>query len=117
MYRLTIKEALQRRGMSMEEFAKKRGVSRVSAYRCLNASNISLDKLQEIADVIGCKIKELFVEDGRVNDQDDNAGDVVILTSQEAAQFRVLMRTMDSVAKDMCAARDSAYLIADSMGI
>lgn len=57
--RLIIKEAMKRYGTSVNEIARKMGISRVTLSTHING-NPSTEVLLRIADAIGCPVTELF---------------------------------------------------------
>lgn len=112
MYKLRIKEAISERGITIEEFAKLCNVRVVTAYRYMNVPNITLNKLQEIADAIGCRIKDLFVEDG----EDAVEGDFGVLSKDVRSKNlrRRTLRLLDNLLDDINDIRDEAMELVNS---
>lgn len=64
MIELRIKECCKEHNILMSELAKKMGYEQVTSLnQLLRRRKIGLDKLEQIAEIIGCKVSELFEED------------------------------------------------------
>lgn len=57
---LRIKEICKAKGMTLEALAERLGIRRTSLAQAMSRNNFSLDKLGEIADVLGVDIPDLF---------------------------------------------------------
>lgn len=63
MVQLRIKECLKEHGMQQKDLANKLGIQPISLSQMLARKKFGIDKLEEIASIIGCKVSELFEED------------------------------------------------------
>lgn len=59
---MEVKTIIKQRGFTMEAVAKKMGITRVTLAQNLSR-NPTVGTLQKIADVIGCKVGDFFVDD------------------------------------------------------
>lgn len=64
---LKIREVAKSKGISMGEIAEKMGITQITLSQSLNG-NPTLSRLQEVADVIGVDVSELFEYPNRVKD-------------------------------------------------
>ena len=63
MARLRINEVLKEHGLKQEDLAEKMGIKPISLSQMLGRGTFGVDRLCEMADIIGCKVTELFEED------------------------------------------------------
>lgn len=59
---MEVKTIIKQKGFTMESVAKKMGITRVTLAQNLSR-NPTVGTLQKIADVIGCKVGDFFVDD------------------------------------------------------
>lgn len=109
MWKLTIKEVMDSKGISMQEFADGLGVTLSSAYRYLSNDNITLNKLHQIAGILRCTIKDLFEEDGEETQRENE----FLWDKDRERQLRLLIRSFDSVAKDITDMSEKAKELLD----
>ena len=62
---MEVKTIIKQKGFTMESVAKKMGITRVTLAQNLSR-NPTVGTLQKIADVIGCKVGDFFVDDMEV---------------------------------------------------
>lgn len=67
MVKLRINEVLKAHGMKQKDLAEKMGIKPISLNQMLGRGTFGVDRLGEMAEIIGCKVSELFEEDD-VND-------------------------------------------------
>lgn len=60
MGKLRIKDAAIDHGMTLADVAEKLGIRSSSLSQAIRRNNFSIDRLNTIADVIGCKVIDLF---------------------------------------------------------
>lgn len=60
MVKLRIKEITKENGLTLADVAKKLGIKPTSFSQALARNSFSTDKLEEIANAIGCDIVDLF---------------------------------------------------------
>lgn len=66
MIELRIKECCKEHNILMSELATKMGYEQVTSLnQLLRRRKIGLDKLEQMADIIGCKVSELFEEENK----------------------------------------------------
>lgn len=63
MVQLRIKECLKAHGMQQKELAKGMGIEAISLSQMLARKKFGIDRLEQMAEIIGCKVTELFEED------------------------------------------------------
>ena len=63
MARLRINEVLKEHGLKQKDLAEKMGIKPISLNQMLGRGTFGVDRLCEMADIIGCKVTELFEED------------------------------------------------------
>ena len=64
MIELRIKECCKEHNILVSELSKKMGYEQVTSLnQLLRRRKIGLDKLEQMADIIGCKVSELFQEE------------------------------------------------------
>lgn len=64
MIELRIKECCKAHNILVSELARKMGYEQVTSLnQLLRRRKIGLDKLEQMAEIIGCKVSELFVEE------------------------------------------------------
>lgn len=114
-YKLRISETIREHGLTNVEVARRLGVNKSNMTHYCNASNVTLDKLARFADAIGCNMKDLFVEENEQVCDARTIDNPFLWDSDRERQMRLLVRTFDSVASDICALRDQAKdLLRDS---
>ncbi|MFK2265621.1 helix-turn-helix domain-containing protein [Bacteroides fragilis] len=59
---MEVKTIIKQKGFTMEAVAKKMGITRITLAQNLSR-NPTVGTLQKIADVIGCKVGDFFVDD------------------------------------------------------
>jgi transcriptional regulator with XRE-family HTH domain len=59
---MDIKSIIKQKGITMEEVAERMGVSRVTLSQTLSG-NPTMSTLQRIADALGCKVGEFFLDE------------------------------------------------------
>ena len=59
---MDIKSLIKQKGLTMEEVAERMGVSRVTLSQTLSG-NPTMSTLQRIADALGCKVGEFFLDE------------------------------------------------------
>lgn len=59
---MDIKSIIKQKGLTMEEVAERMGVSRVTLSQTLSG-NPTMSTLQRIADALGCKVGEFFLDE------------------------------------------------------
>jgi transcriptional regulator with XRE-family HTH domain len=59
---MDIKSIIKQKGFTMEEVAERMGVSRVTLSQTLSG-NPTMSTLQRIADALGCKVGEFFLDE------------------------------------------------------
>ena len=64
---MEVKTIIKQKGFTMEAVAKKMGITRVTLAQNLSR-NPTVGTLQKIADVIGCKVGDFFVDDMDIKD-------------------------------------------------
>ena len=64
---MEVKTIIKQKGFTMESVAKKMGITRVTLAQHLSR-NPTVGTLQKIADVIGCKVGDFFVDDMDIKD-------------------------------------------------
>lgn len=62
MVQLRIKECLKAHGMQQKDLAKRMGIEPISLSQMLARKKFGVDRLEQMADIIGCKASELFEE-------------------------------------------------------
>ncbi len=84
---LRIKEICRQKGMTMGEIAEKIGISPVNLSASLNG-NPTLNRLQEVADILGVEISDLFVKEShaQIRGYLEYAGEIVRVESLEAVK-------------------------------
>ena len=65
MVKLRIKECLRAHGMQQKDLAKGMGIEPISLSQMLARKKFGIDRLEQMADIIGCKVSELFEEDSK----------------------------------------------------
>lgn len=66
---LRIKECLKEYNMKQAELAEKMGIKPISLSQMLARKKFGIDRLEEMAGIIGCEVAELFAEkQGKRND-------------------------------------------------
>lgn len=66
MIELRIKECCKEHNILISELATKMGYEQVTSLnQLLRRRKIGLDKLEQMAEIIGCKVSELFEEDSK----------------------------------------------------
>ena len=63
MVKLRINEVLKAHGMKQKDLADKMGIKPISLNQMLGRGTFGVDRLGEMAEIIGCKVSELFEED------------------------------------------------------
>ena len=63
MGRLRINEVLKEHGLKQKDLAEKMGIKPISLNQMLGRGTFGVDRLCEMAEIIGCKVTELFEED------------------------------------------------------
>lgn len=63
MVQLRIKECLKEHGMQQKDLAKAMGIEPISLSQMLARKKFGIDRLEEMASIIGCKVSELFEEE------------------------------------------------------
>ena len=63
MARLRINEVLKEHGLKQKDLAEKMGIKPISLNQMLDRETFGVDRLCEMAEIIGCKVTELFEED------------------------------------------------------
>ena len=63
MVQLRIKECLKAHGMQQKDLAKCMGIEPISLSQMLARKKFGIDRLEQMAEIIGCKVSELFEED------------------------------------------------------
>ena len=58
--KLRIKELLKEKGMTQAELAEKLGITPISLNQQLARNTFTLDRLEEIADIFGIRVNDLF---------------------------------------------------------
>lgn len=59
---MDIKSIIKQKGLTVEEVAERMGVSRVTLSQTLSG-NPTMSTLQRIADALGCKVGEFFLDE------------------------------------------------------
>ncbi len=59
---MDIKGIIKQKGLTMEEVAERMGISRVTLSQTLSG-NPTMSTLQRIADALGCKVGEFFLDE------------------------------------------------------
>lgn len=67
---MEVKTVIKQKGFTMEAVAKKMGITRVTLAQNLSR-NPTVGTLQKIADVIGCKVGDFFIDDMDIK-EDEN---------------------------------------------
>lgn len=67
---MEVKTVIKQNGFTMEAVAKKMGITRVTLAQNLSR-NPTVGTLQKIADVIGCKVGDFFIDDMDIK-EDEN---------------------------------------------
>lgn len=62
MARLRINEVLKEHGLKQKDLAEKMGIKPISLNQMLGRGTFGVDRLCEMAEIIGCKVTELFEE-------------------------------------------------------
>lgn len=62
MVQLRIKECLKAHGMQQKDLAKGMGIEPISLSQMLARKKFGIDRLEQMAEIIGCKVSELFEE-------------------------------------------------------
>lgn len=62
MIKLRINEVLKAHGMKQKDLADKMGIKPISLNQMLGRGTFGIDRLGEMADIIGCNVTELFEE-------------------------------------------------------
>ena len=62
MVQLRIKECLKEHGMQQKDLAKGMGIEPISLSQMLARKKFGIDRLEQMAEIIGCKVSELFEE-------------------------------------------------------
>lgn len=60
MTRLRINEVLKEHGLKQKDLAEKMGIKPISLNQMLGRGTFGVDRLCEMAEIIGCKVTELF---------------------------------------------------------
>ena len=63
MARLRINEVLKEHGLKQKDLAEKMGIKPISLNQMLGRGTFGVDRLCEMAEIIGCKVTVLFEED------------------------------------------------------
>ena len=63
MARLRINEVLKEHGLKQKDLAEKMGIKPISLNQMLGRGTFGVGRLCEMAEIIGCKVTELFEED------------------------------------------------------
>jgi len=81
---LRIKEICKQKGLTMGEIAEKIGISPVNLSASLNG-NPTLNRLQEVADILGVEIPDLFVKEShpQIRGYLEYAGEIIKVESLE----------------------------------
>ncbi|WP_234367889.1 helix-turn-helix domain-containing protein [Parabacteroides pacaensis] len=66
---MEVKTIIKQKGFSMESVAKKMGITRVTLAQNLSR-NPTVGTLQRIADVIGCKVGDFFIDDINIDNSE-----------------------------------------------
>ena len=67
---MDVKNVIKQRGYTIEQIAEKMGVTRVTLTQNLSR-NPTINTLQRIADAVGCKVGDFFLDE--MDNQDMNA--------------------------------------------
>lgn len=67
---MEVKSIIKQKGFTLEAVAKKMGITRVTLAQNLSR-NPTVGTLQKIADVIGCKVGDFFVDDIDIKEDSD----------------------------------------------
>lgn len=67
---MEVKTVIKQKGFTMEAVAKEMGITRVTLAQNLSR-NPTVGTLQKIADVIGCKVGDFFIDDMDIK-EDEN---------------------------------------------
>ena len=67
---MNVKNVIKQRGYTIEQIAEKMGVTRVTLTQNLSR-NPTINTLQRIADAVGCKVGDFFLDE--MDNQDKNA--------------------------------------------
>jgi transcriptional regulator with XRE-family HTH domain len=59
---MDIKSIIKQKGLTMEDVAERMGISRVTLSQTLSG-NPTMSTLQRIADALGCKVGEFFLDE------------------------------------------------------
>ena len=62
-FRQRIKDICQEKGMTQKDLAEKMGIKPISLNQMLGRGTFGVDRLCEMAEIIGCNVTELFEED------------------------------------------------------
>lgn len=65
MVQLRIKECLKAHNMQQKDLAKGMGIEPISLSQMLARKKFGIDRLEQMADIIGCKVSELFEEESK----------------------------------------------------
>lgn len=65
MVKLRINEVLKAHGMKQKDLADKMGIKPISLNQMLGRGTFGVDRLSEMADIIGCKVTDFFEEDNK----------------------------------------------------
>lgn len=65
MVKLRINEVLKAHGMKQKDLADKMGIKPISLNQMLGRGTFGIDRLEEMANIIGCRVVELLEEDSK----------------------------------------------------
>lgn len=66
---MEVKTIIKQKGFTMESVAKKMGITRVTLAQNLSR-NPTIGTLQKIADVVGCKVGDFFIDEVNMNNNE-----------------------------------------------
>lgn len=113
MYRLRIAEVVKNSGLTAQEVARRCGITKGAFHRYMTTEDTTISKLQMIADAIGCRIRDLYEEDNEIVEEAEKAINEFIWDNGRERQLRLLIRSFDSVAKDITDMSEKAKELLD----
>lgn len=101
---LRIKECLKEHNMKQIELADKMGIKPISLSQMLARKKFGIDRLEQMADIIGCSVTDLFAEEKQHCKQNDFAAYIrykgIHYTADTIEEFAKIADEVLGYAKD-----------------
>lgn len=104
MIKLRVKECCKEHGVKLEDLAHKLGLAQATTLsQQIKRNKFGIDRLEEIAKIIGCDEVELFAEYQKENKQTDFAAYVryngIHFTADNIEEFNKIVEEVNTIAK------------------